>query len=47
VAVAAGEEAGEIDLGPRWSSGFLSSIVVRLGHYAVWHIVYGDLICRC
>ncbi len=28
-------------------SGFLASIVVRLGYYAVWHILYGDLICRC
>jgi hypothetical protein len=27
--------------------GFVAAIVVRLGTYLVWHILYGDLICRC
>lgn len=27
--------------------GFLASIFVRLGHYSIWHIVYGNFICGC
>ena len=27
--------------------GFLSAIVVRLAVYLVWHILYGNFICRC
>jgi hypothetical protein len=28
-------------------SGFLAAIVVRMAFYLVWHIIYGNLICRC
>jgi hypothetical protein len=27
--------------------GFLAAIVVRLGDYLVWHILYGNFVCRC
>lgn len=27
--------------------GFLSSLSLRLGHYTVWHVIYGGLICAC
>ena len=27
--------------------GFLSAIVVRLGVYLVWHVIYGNFVCRC
>lgn len=27
--------------------GFLSSLNVRLGHYAMWHVLYGGAICMC
>jgi hypothetical protein len=27
--------------------GFLSALNVRLGHYAVWHVLYGGVICMC
>jgi hypothetical protein len=28
-------------------AGFLAALVVRLGDYFVWHVLYGGLICRC
>jgi hypothetical protein len=28
-------------------SGFLAAIIVRMAFYLVWHIIYGNLICRC
>jgi hypothetical protein len=28
-------------------AGFLAAISLRWGHYAVWHIIYGGLICAC
>jgi len=28
-------------------AGFLAAISVRLGNYAVWHVLYGGLICVC
>jgi hypothetical protein len=27
--------------------GFLASYGLRLGHYSVWHIIYGNFICQC
>lgn len=27
--------------------GFLSSILMRVAAYAVWHVAYGNYICRC
>jgi hypothetical protein len=27
--------------------GFLVAIVVRLGDYLVWHVIYGNVICNC
>lgn len=27
--------------------GFLAALSVRWGHYAVWHVTYGGLICAC
>jgi hypothetical protein len=27
--------------------GFLAAIVVRLGDYLVWHVIYGNVICNC
>jgi hypothetical protein len=27
--------------------GFLSSIILRAAMYLVWHVAYGNLICRC
>lgn len=27
--------------------GFLSSILMRVAAYAVWHVIYGNYICRC
>jgi hypothetical protein len=29
------------------NGGFLAAISVRLGHYAIWHVVYGAIICGC
>lgn len=29
------------------NGGFLAAISVRLGHYAIWHVIYGGLICAC
>ena len=29
------------------SSGLLAAIVVRVGFYLVWHVAYGNFICRC
>jgi hypothetical protein len=28
-------------------SGYLASILVRVATYLVWHVVYGNFICRC
>ena len=28
-------------------SGFLSAIIVRVAFYLVWHVAYGNFICRC
>lgn len=28
-------------------AGFLASLSVRWGHYAIWHILYGGIICAC
>ena len=28
-------------------AGFLASLSVRWGHYAIWHVIYGGLICAC
>jgi len=27
--------------------GFLASIVLRVATYLVWHVAYGNSICRC
>ncbi len=27
--------------------GFLAALSVRWGHYAIWHVLYGGLICAC
>jgi hypothetical protein len=27
--------------------GFLASYGLRVGHYSVWHIIYGNFICQC
>jgi hypothetical protein len=27
--------------------GFLASYGLRIGHYSVWHIIYGNFICQC
>lgn len=27
--------------------GFLAALSVRWGHYAIWHVIYGGLICAC
>lgn len=27
--------------------GFLASYGLRMGHYSVWHIIYGNFICQC
>lgn len=27
--------------------GFLASYGLRMGHYSVWHIMYGNFICHC
>ena len=27
--------------------GFVASIATRVGAYLVWHVAYGNLICRC
>jgi hypothetical protein len=29
------------------TAGFLAAINVRLGHYAIWHVLYGGIICAC
>jgi hypothetical protein len=29
------------------TGGFVAALSVRLGQYAVWHVVYGGLICVC
>ena len=28
-------------------SGFLAAILMRVATYAVWHVAYGNYICRC
>jgi hypothetical protein len=28
-------------------SGFLAAILVRVAFYLVWHVAYGNFICRC
>ena len=28
-------------------AGFLAALSVRWGHYAIWHIIYGGIICAC
>jgi hypothetical protein len=30
-----------------FQGGFLSALSLRWGHYALWHIAYGGLICAC
>jgi hypothetical protein len=27
--------------------GFLSAIVMRVAFYLVWHVAYGNFVCRC
>ncbi len=27
--------------------GFLTSIILRVATYLVWHVAYGNFICRC
>jgi hypothetical protein len=28
-------------------AGFLAALSVRWGHYAIWHVIYGGIICAC